>query len=162
MQNSANFFRKNQEKNCTKIFDSSNFTDHTVWDLKKEQCMSVLEVSDLKWRFCISQFPKHHPDRYGLSSSIPQHMIPVVTPTSVHASPDHAAPFFSLCEQKFFAELGCKLHQEIYQAGKQPRGKIFSWTGFPIPFFEVLHNTTAVRNKELQGRSRQVILLQNV
>lgn len=124
--------------------------------------MSVLEVSDLKGHICISQIPKHHPDRYGLSSSIPWHMIPAATPTSVHASPDHAAPFFPLCEQKVFAEQRDKLHQETYQARKESGGKIFSWTGFPIPLFEVLHNTIAMRNKELQGRSRQVILLQNV
>lgn len=140
----------------------NHFTDHSVWDLKKEQCKSVLEVSDPKGHFCILQIPKHHPDRYGLSSSIPWHMIPAATPTSAHASPDHAAPFFPLCEQKVFAELGCKEHQETYRVGKEPGGKIFSWTSFPIPLFEVLHNTTATRNKELQGRSRQVILLENV
>lgn len=122
-----NLFRKDQEKkNHTKIFDSSHFTDYSVWDLKKEQCKSVLEVSDPKGRFCILQIPKHHPDRYGLSSSIPWHMIPAATPTSAHASPDHAAPFFPLCEQKVFAELGCKVHQETYRVGKEPGGKIFS------------------------------------
>jgi len=89
-------------------------------------------------------------------------MIPAATPTSVHASPAYAAPFFPSSQQKVFAELSCKVDQETYPAAKQPGGKILSWIGFPIPFFVVLHNTAGMTNKASQGRSRQVILLQNV